>query len=160
MGENAEIYSHCEGRESKLEISFRSLFSEFEKTCGRWRRKIIGVRGDGVYKENVGSPLKQLTRAHRDWSSNCWTSRVSPRSSAYMLRLLAEWFFFNGTPNCGSKCVFDYFACSWDSFLPTGLSLSSLGVRAYAWSYCVLFLWCFIDVSWRLIVFWREQVGK
>lgn len=36
----------------------------------------------------------------------------------YMLWLLAWWFC--GTPDSGSGCVFDSFACSWDLFPPIG----------------------------------------
>ncbi|CAO2595575.1 hypothetical protein LEMLEM_LOCUS8233 [Lemmus lemmus] len=35
---------HCEGRESKLEISIKYLPSELEETYGRWIRKIIEAR--------------------------------------------------------------------------------------------------------------------
>lgn len=83
-------------------------------------------------------------------------------SSVYVLWLLT-WCFCEA-PNCGSRCVFDSFAYSWDSFLPYCWdALYSLIVWAFALSYYIL-----ISHVWLLsiggLLFsegrWRRSVSE
>jgi hypothetical protein len=58
--------------------------------------------------------------------------------------LLLAWCLC-GTPNCGSGCVSDSFACSLESF-PLFSCLSSFSVRTFALPFCfVLFGYCLLE---------------
>jgi hypothetical protein len=55
MGVDAETHLHrlCTERYSKLKVSIKSFPQELMAPCGRWRRKIAGVRAGGEYQENI-----------------------------------------------------------------------------------------------------------
>ena len=61
------------------------------------------------------APLNQLKRAHRVRSSKLRPIWVCIESSEYMLYLLAS--YSCGTPNHGSRHIYDSYAYSWGLFL-------------------------------------------
>lgn len=79
---------------------------------------------------------------------------VCTTSSGYMLSLLAWWFC--GSLNCRSRCVFESLACSWDSFPPAVLPCPALvwGVLlcllyVLVFSCCLFEAWFFSEGRWR-----------
>jgi hypothetical protein len=80
-------------------------------------------------------------------SSSAWICTIF---SAYMQWLLSLWFC--GFLSTGSLCVSHMFAWSWDSFPIIGLPLSTLNVKAFALSYCIL-CWCvYLLFLWGLLL--------
>lgn len=89
-------------------------------------------RNRGMEDTGEYGPLNQLDRAghlltHRDWRVKHRASRNCIRSSPYAMAVSIS----------VSVCISDSFACSWRSF-SWWVALSSLGVRAFALSCCIL----------------------
>ena len=81
-------------------------------------------KSEGIeYKRRTGltEPTKQGSHGltERAWPASLEPAWVRTRCSAYMLGLLA--WCFCGTPNYGSRYVFDSFASCWDYFPPAWL---------------------------------------
>lgn len=129
---------HSIWRESKLEVFIRSLPSELGESHRRGSKKIVGARGGRGHQENMAHRVNQAGYAGLTEAASKGFAGVCTRISPYVLWLSPTWF--SETPNCGAGGVFNSFACSGDSFLPVELTaLSSLGVRAFASTYCILF---------------------
>lgn len=103
----------------KLETSIRTL--QLRKSLKRGAGMKVGVRAHGgTPQEHL--PLSQLSRAHvgsQKLKQQAQGIHGSAPGPLFMLWMLA--WSVCGTPNCGSGCVSDSFASSWDSFLPVGL---------------------------------------
>jgi hypothetical protein len=78
-------------------------------------------------------------------------ARVYIRSSVYMLCLLA--WCFCGTPNCGSRCVFDSSVCSRDSFASVGLPCPDLVSGLLP----CLVVFRLVAVSWKPVFLLLEE---
>lgn len=110
--------------------------------------------------------LYQLSMAHmgsqilkqQAWGLKKSVTRPPNRPSRYMLlQLLA--CCFCGTPKKRSKCIFEYFDCSWDIFHTIELACSALIWEILPFFYCYLVLLCWFDDSWTPALLWRETEG-
>lgn len=113
MGAGTEVHSQTLDRESKLEVSIRSLLLEIWEPSGR---KTVGIRGDGGQQH---SPSKQLSRAHmahRDLSSK-HRSFMGLRQVLCAYVVVNSLVFFCGTPNSGCGCISNLFAYLFGSLL-------------------------------------------
>ena len=109
-------------RESKWEVSIKSLHSELRESCRRGGRKIVRARGDGGHQEKKPSEsTKQgaykLTETEAASTEPTW---VYTSSSAYVL----AWYLYE-IPDRENNWVSDSHACSWDSS-PVGLLCTAL----------------------------------
>lgn len=172
MGEGAEIIAKC--GDSNLEISLGSLISELREPHWSDRGKIIRVRDNWGYQENMTHWI--------NWAELIWTHRlkqqawslcrsapgapcnvigpvvVCTRSSAYVLWLIA-WYFCE-TPNNGGRFVSDSLTCFWNSFPPIFPCLVHPPYEGFHLVLLCIVLLCLVVVFQRPVPFWKKTEGK
>lgn len=89
-----------------------------------------------------------------------WPARVSARSSAYALWLLAWWFI--GLLTVGAGEIFTFLSAPRIPFFLLGCF--ALVLSALVWGLLPCLIVCYFDYlvvgSWRLILFWRGTEGN
>lgn len=108
----------CRLREYKLDAFIRSALSD-ARVLGRGGEKIVKQQGwrtpGDMATKTTKLGLKGLTEIE---TASLGPAMVCTSSLVYVMTVSLH---FYRTPNIRSRCTSDSFACSWNSFPPTGL---------------------------------------